>query len=191
MDCLSSEVSSLSVFDQYGASHAFSSLYTAVDVQQTLFIFIRHFFCGSCKEYVCALSQLSPSPIPLVIIGCGQPTLIERYAKDTNCPFPIYADPTRKLYDGLGMIRTLSLGEKKPDYIQSSFLGNILKSAVSQFSAGTAMFQGGDIHQVGGEYLINREGKILWSHLMSNTRDHAEIDELQRLLSSSPERPFS
>ena len=122
-----------------------------------------------------------------MIIGCGQPNLIERYVKETNCPFAIYADPTRKLYDGLGMSRTLSLGEKKPDYIKSSFVGNVLKSAVSQFSAGSSMFQGGDIHQVGGEYLVDREGKILWSHQMNNTRDHAEIDELRRvLLTASP-----
>ncbi len=51
------------------------------------------------------------------------------------------------------MIRTLSLGDKKPDYIKSSFLSNVAKSALSTLSAGSSMFQGGDIHQVGGEYL--------------------------------------
>jgi peroxiredoxin len=186
-----STATSLPVLDSSGTSHPFSTLYTTDNHnQQTLFIFIRHFFCGSCKEYVCALSQedgLTPNELSaankrLIIIGCGQPTLIEQYAKDTKCPFPIYTDPTQKLYDAFGMIRTLSLGDKKPDYIKSSFLSNVGKSALSQLSAGRCMFQGGDIRQVGGEYLINARGDIIWSHSMKNTADHVEVKELRKIL---------
>jgi peroxiredoxin len=183
---------SLPVLDSNGTPYLFSTLYTTDNYnQQTLFIFIRHFFCGSCKEYISALSQeggLTPNELSsankrLVIIGCGQPNLIEQYTKDTKCPFSIYADPTRKLYDAFGMIRTLSLGDKKPDYIKSSFLSSLTKSALSQLSAGSAMFQGGDIYQVGGEYLINERGDIIWSHNMNNTRDHVEVNELRKILS--------
>jgi peroxiredoxin len=182
---------SLPVLDSNGASHLFSTLYTTDGHnQQTLVIFIRHFFCGSCKEYVCALSEkdgMTPSELSvankrLIIIGCGQANLIEQYIKDTKCPFPIYADPTQQLYDAFGMIRTLNLGEKKPDYIKSSFVSNLAKSALSQLSAGTSMFQGGDIHQVGGEYLIDERGDIIWSHNMDNTRDHVEVKELRKVL---------
>jgi peroxiredoxin len=186
-----SDATSLPVLDSNGTSHQFSTLYTINGQNhQTLLIFIRHFFCGSCKEYVSGLSEedgITPNELSacnkhIIIIGCGQPNLIEQYVKDTKCPFPIYADPTQKLYDAFGMIRTLSLGDKKPDYIKSSFLSNITKSAFNQLSAGTSMFQGGDIHQVGGEYLINEQGNILWSHNMNNTRDHVEIKELRRIL---------
>jgi peroxiredoxin len=182
---------SLPVLDVNGTSHPFSTLYTSDNPnEQTLVVFIRHFFCGVCKEYVSGLSQsdgITPNELStvnkrLIIIGCGQSKLIEQYAKDTNCPFPIYVDPTRKLYDALGMIRTLSLGDKKPDYVKSSFLSTLATSARSQLSAGTSMFQGGDIQQVGGEYLINNQGNIIWSHNMNNTRDHVEIKELRRIL---------
>ena len=44
------------------------------------------------------------------------------------------------------------------------------------------MFQGGDIQQVGGEYLIDNQGHILWSHNMNNTQDHLEIKELRKIL---------
>ncbi|UJR10831.1 hypothetical protein I4U23_015018 [Adineta vaga] len=187
-----SEALSLSVLDSDGISHSFSSLYTTDGQdQQILFIFIRHFFCGSCKEYISGISseidgitpqELSKSNKHLIIIGCGQPNLIEQYRKDTKCPFAMYADPTQRLYDAFGMIRTLSLAEKKPDYIKSSFLVNVAKSAVCQISSGTSMFQGGDIRQIGGEYLINERGEILWSHNMTNTQDHVEIKELRKIL---------
>lgn len=184
-----SEIGALLVLDRNGASHAFASLYNQ-KARQTLFVFIRHFFCGSCKEFVCALSQpegfsvdaLETSHQQIIIIGCGQPTLIERYCQETHCPFAIFADPTQKLYQALGMIRTLKLGEHKPDYIKTSLLVNVAKSAFSQLTAGSAMFNGGDIYQVGGEFLINQQGKILWSHKMQNTRDHTEVNELCRLL---------
>jgi len=81
------------------------------------------------------------------------------------------------------MIRSLSLGDRKPDYIKSSMLSTIAKSLVSAFSAGSAMFQGGDVQQIGGEYLINASGNILWSHNMTNTRDHVEVQELRQILS--------
>ncbi len=182
---------SIPVLDSKGTSHLFSTLYTSDDHnQQTLFIFIRHFFCGICKEYISGLSQaggitpneLSAANKRLIIIGCGQPSLIEQYVKDTDCPYPIYADPTQKLYDAFGMIRTLSLGDKKPDYVKSSFLSNLAKSTLSTISAGSCMFQGGDIKQVGGEYLINNQGDIIWSHNMNNTRDHVEVKELRKIL---------
>ena len=182
---------SLPVLDSDGMSHPFPTLYTTDNHHQhTLFVFIRHFFCGSCKEYVSTLSsvdgitpdELSASNKRVIIIGCGQSNLIKRYAEDTSCPFPIYTDPTRKLYDAFGMIRTLSLADEKPAYIKSSFLSNLAKSAFSQLSAGSSMFQGGDIQQVGGEYLIDNQGHILWSHNMNNTQDHLEIKELRKIL---------
>lgn len=186
-----STATSLPILDSNGTSHPFSTLYATDDHhQQTLVIFIRHFFCGSCKEYVSALSsvdgitpnELSASNKRMIIIGCGQPNIIKQYAKDTACLFPIYTDPTRQLYDAFGMIRTLSLADEKPAYIKSSFLSNLAKSAFSQLSSGLSMFQGGDIQQVGGEYLIDNQGHIIWSHNMNNTQDHVEIKELRKVL---------
>ena len=192
---VSSEVENLLVIDSKGDHHLFSSLYKLNDQfqsKQTLFIFIRHFFCGHCKEFICALSakdgitdeELKNANKSLIIIGCGQSTLIEKYKDETKCPFPIYCDPTRQIYDALGMIQSLSLGEKNPDYIKSSFLVNITKSTLSALTSGQKMFHGGNISQNGGEYLIDQSGSILWSHAMNNTRDHSEILKLKEILFS-------
>jgi hypothetical protein len=103
------------------------------------------------------------------------------YAEATQCPFPIYADPSRKLYDQLGMSRTLSLGSKKPDYMRNSILSGVFRSVVQGVRSGTGATKGGDIKQVGGEFMFD-EGKVVWCHRMKNTRDHSEIPELQRVL---------
>jgi AhpC/TSA antioxidant enzyme len=123
------------------------------------------------------------------------------YQEVTNCPFPIYADPSQKLYSELGMTRTLTLGER-PEYIRKSLLRGIVEGFVQglkQVKGGLAT-KAGDFKQVGGEFLFEpvggvaesplvtpisedgEEKQITWCHRMRKTRDHAEIPELREVL---------
>ncbi|KAL8767988.1 MAG: hypothetical protein Q9209_005659 [Squamulea sp. 1 TL-2023] len=184
-------VAELPVLDKDGKPHAFRSLYTSPSNERsrTLIIFIRHFFCGNCQEYLRSLSSsitpdvlqsLSPS-LNIRIIGCGQPDLIPMYARETECPYPIYADPSKKLYAELGMIRTLSLGPKAPQYMQYSLPSAVVRAIYQSLKAGRDAFKGGDYWQVGGEFIFEH-GEVTWCHRMKNTRDHAEIPEMRRQL---------
>lgn len=77
------------------------------------------------------------------------------YADASNCPFPIYADPTRRLYSELGMVRTLALGAR-PAYMKTHLLKSSVASVVQglkQIGKGLAL-KGGDGKQVGGEFLF-------------------------------------
>jgi len=77
------------------------------------------------------------------------------YVEATGCPFPVYADPTRKLYSELGMIKTLALGEK-PAYAKKSILSSSLASiaqGLKQIKTGLVT-KAGDSRQVGGEFLF-------------------------------------
>ena len=100
------------------------------------------------------------------------------------------------------MTRTLSLGNKDPDYIQHTLMSGAMKSIVQglkRIGSGDAM-QGGDLRQVGGEFLFEVTGSgvalqnaktghadlkkvsVTWCHRMKNTRDHAEIPDLKKAL---------
>ncbi|KAK0739959.1 AhpC/TSA antioxidant enzyme-domain-containing protein [Apiosordaria backusii] len=152
------------VLDRNGKSHTFRSLYTGRHVaRRVLLVFVRHFYCGNCQDYLRTLSSaFSPSdllglPIPtfIVVIGCGDPGLIDMYTSETGCPFPVYTDPTRKLYAELGMIRTLALGER-PAYTKTHLVKSSLASVVQglkQIPKGLA-HKGGDSRQIGGEFLF-------------------------------------
>jgi AhpC/TSA antioxidant enzyme len=130
------------------------------------------------------------------------------YQEATSCPFPIYADPTKRLYDELGMTRTLAMGSR-PEYMRKSLLSTMVMSVVQglkQIKSGGAT-KGGDVHQVGGEFLFEplsfatslengvepptpitsleedgEDKRVTWCHRMRNTRDHAEIPELREVL---------
>ncbi|KAH0545118.1 hypothetical protein FGG08_000730 [Glutinoglossum americanum] len=185
----------LMVLGADGASRPFKSLYTGEGVaSRVLIVFVRHFFCGNCQEYLRTLaSSITPDslrslsvPTSIAVVGCGHPDLIPMYTDATLCPFPVYADPSRKLYDKLGMSRTLSLGNKKPDYMRTSILSGVLRSMVQGVRSGAGATKGGDIKQVGGEFMFD-EGKVVWCHRMKNTRDHSEIPELRGVLGLNSE----
>lgn len=188
-------VDDLLVLDTSGESRPFKDLYKGEGVApRQLIIFIRHFFCGNCQEYLRELSaSISPEallaleqPTFITVVGCGRPELIDMYAKTTGCPFPIYADPTRKLYDLLHMTRTLEMG-KKPEYIQSNILFTSVQSIVQSLKTGSNALKGGDFKQVGGEFLFE-DGKCVWAHRMRHTRDHAEVAQVRELLGLETKR---
>ncbi|KAF2251088.1 hypothetical protein BU26DRAFT_423657 [Trematosphaeria pertusa] len=189
-------VDDLLVLDAQGQSRPFRDLYKGEGVApRQMIIFVRHFFCGNCQEYLRELSAsitpesllALPEPTFITVIGCGRPDLIEMYSQTTSCPFPVYADPTRKLYDYLGMTRTLDLG-KKPSYIQSNLFVTSVQSILQGLKTGGNALKGGDIKQVGGEFLFE-DGKCVWAHRMRNTRDHAEITEVREVLGLEDKKP--
>ncbi|KAL8692563.1 MAG: hypothetical protein Q9218_002432 [Villophora microphyllina] len=198
-------VADLPVLDAKGKSHTFKSLYTPPtnnERSRILIIFIRHFFCGNCQEYLRSLSSsLPPSalttldpPTKIIVIGCGQPDLIPMYIRETQCTYPIYADPTKQLYARLGMTRTLNLGNKSPQYMQYSLPSAMIRAIYQGLKAGRDAFKGGDYWQVGGEFIFedvdgNGRPEITWCHRMKNTRDHAEVPDVRRRLDLDGARP--
>ncbi|KAH6840743.1 AhpC/TSA antioxidant enzyme-domain-containing protein [Chaetomium sp. MPI-CAGE-AT-0009] len=163
------KIDNYTVLDRDGKSHTFRSLYTGRHTaRRVLIIFIRHFFCGNCQQYLRTLSESITPPSLLAlphstficVVGCGDPALIDMYADAAACPFPIYADPTRRLYAELGMVRTLALGPR-PAYMKTHLLKSSALSVVQglkQIGKGLAV-KGGDMKQVGGEFLFEPVGR--------------------------------
>lgn len=98
------------------------------------------------------------------------------YAAATGCPFPIYADPTRKLYDELGMVRSLALGDR-PAYTKQHLLKSSVQSIVQglkQIPSGLAL-KGGDHKQIGGEFLFEPPGLAGWADGETTSPTSAEV----------------
>ncbi|KAI9889339.1 MAG: hypothetical protein M1814_005582 [Vezdaea aestivalis] len=178
-----SEAALISVYRSDGTSQLLQDVTAG---QRVLVIFIRHFLCGICQQFLRSLNTiLPPSSLPqdtrVVVIGCGAPDMISMYQKETNCQYLILADPSRKLYDILGMTRTLSLGSHKPEYQTKGLTTTILGSLAYGIRSGTGSLKGGDIRQIGGEFLYEG-GSVRWCHRMRNTRDHAPLETLRTVI---------
>ncbi|EGO18949.1 hypothetical protein SERLADRAFT_480034, partial [Serpula lacrymans var. lacrymans S7.9] len=128
-----SQAAQLEVLDANGNSVRFGSLF---EDTTTIVVFIRHFFCGSCQDYVVQLASVQPEVLKagkkVVVIGCGDWQPIQFYAETTGFQGPIFADPTRKLYVTLGMtienLQGTPAGEKRRSYLQRGDISNALAS---------------------------------------------------------------
>ncbi|GAA6027231.1 hypothetical protein JCM8097_002507 [Rhodosporidiobolus ruineniae] len=150
-------------------------------------IFIRHFYCGLCQDYLSYLSThispsaLSSSNVKLSIVGCGDASLIQPYKDSLGLPaeFEVFADPTKKTYEALGMtLRTLEMGKETPYYQRAGVIGNALQSILSAFKLRKLTTSPGDLKQLGGEFVFGPGREPLYTHRMENTRGHAPLNEL-------------
>lgn len=200
-----SKLKALSVKAADGSPVKFDSLVNDPAHPKVVVVFIRHFFCGVslpnragiayiltihtqfCEGYVGALSEaLPPAELAtmdpstkLVVIGCGEPSLIEDYKKRTSCPFDLYADPSRETYQTLDFVSTLGAGSP-PSYAKNpSFAHTAWTSFLTNLKAGSKMLSGGRQWQNGGE-LIWVNGKLEYIYRMANTTDHLPAPDLRK-----------
>lgn len=133
--------------------------------------------------------KLQKSDTSIVIVGCGDPLLIDLYVEDTASLWPIYADPTSSLFDSLGMIKTQNTGapKKYAPESQFAFFTRAIKDAFTLgLLRGLPAHKAGNPAQVGGEFLFERheqqELKVTWCYRMQAHKDHTEIDDLAQAI---------
>ncbi|KAL4867075.1 hypothetical protein BDV12DRAFT_171919 [Aspergillus spectabilis] len=158
----------------------------------SIVVFIRHFFCAYDQDYVRSVSHhLSDSvlqtiphtdgPVQLIIIGCGDPSLIVPYVAETGASFPVYSDPNGRVYEKLHMQRTVENIMRPPSYTKANFwksLGIAFKQMLAQ---GKRAFRGGPWNQNGGEWIF-KGGRCEYAHRMEHASDHLTAEKLLEIL---------
>lgn len=182
------EASLIPVWDKDGHKVAFGKLF---EDQVTIVIFIRHFWCPMCQDYMKSIvkelepGRLAQSRVKLIVIGCGDPAMIKSYNdKIVKSPFEMYTDPKLILFTALGMTLKSTDGgpeERKGKYIKhGTFMGtlNVIGRALMSMTPGVLVKKGGDIKQLGGEFILGPGLRCRFAHRMSTTRNHTAIREV-------------
>nr|CDI52468.1 related to glucose 1-dehydrogenase [Melanopsichium pennsylvanicum 4] len=183
------------VLDNQGNRVSFSSLLEKSQSNKVplLLVFTRHFHCGMCKQFNQALAHSSiitdQSRVSVVVVGPGQAAGLDQYKSQVNNPpFQFYADPDLKLYNALGVTRkNLDLGDSNEigSHHKGSFSQNLLSSVAAMVKSPTLALKGGDIKQLGGEFVWNAQGEPVLAHRMRHTRDHSEVSTLEKAVTSN------
>ncbi|KAJ6596664.1 AhpC/TSA antioxidant enzyme-domain-containing protein, partial [Mycena sp. CBHHK59/15] len=169
----------LPVISESGVRVPFGSLWKD---QKTIVCFIRHFWCPLCQDYMFSISRnVSPQMLrsvglELVIISNGSYEMIKSYRQIFHTPFALYTDPTRNVYNALGM--TLHTTEKgsKGSYVLHGFFGGIKMVLTNAVKVGMPVWkEGGKISQLGGEFILGPGMHCSWAHRMRYTRSHTPI----------------
>lgn len=154
----------------------------------TIIIFIRHFFCAYDRDYVHSISQhltesiLESLPQPagpsqVIIIGCGDSSNIVPYVTETSAKFPLYTDPSGKIYESLQMKRNTCGITTPPAYTHMSFFRALGLGLKHMFQNPLNPFSGGPWGQNGGEWIF-RGGKCVYAHRMEHVSDHLTVEQL-------------
>nr|XP_044998881.1 peroxiredoxin-like 2C isoform X2 [Jaculus jaculus] len=104
---LAAAVAELPVLDAAGRLVPFGALFAE---RRAVVVFVRHFLCYICKEYVEDLAKIPKSflqeaNVTLIVIGQSSYHHIEPFCKLTGYSHEIYVDPGREIYKRLGMKR--------------------------------------------------------------------------------------
>ncbi|XP_074219142.1 peroxiredoxin-like 2C isoform X2 [Camelus bactrianus] len=104
---LAAAVAELPVLDAAGRRVPFGALFQE---RRAVVVFVRHFLCYICKEYVEDLAKIPKSflqeaNVTLIVIGQSSYHHIEPFCKLTGYSHEIYVDPEREIYKRLGMKR--------------------------------------------------------------------------------------
>ncbi|WWC57874.1 uncharacterized protein I303_100409 [Kwoniella dejecticola CBS 10117] len=158
-------------------------------VYKTVVFFIRHFWCGQCQDYTFAsLSLLDPvalekAGIRVVIISNGSWKIIKAYKKLFNCPFPIYVDGPRRLYQLMGMTKMTNdfgpMFKGRAAYHQRAVPGQLLHGLGNAFFR-MPLANPGTLTQLGGEFVFTPGWNCEFAHRMTTTSDHMEAPDVLR-----------
>ncbi|EWS73681.1 DHHC zinc finger protein (macronuclear) [Tetrahymena thermophila SB210] len=181
-----SELGNFLVYNENAQGIKFKTLF---EDKRTIIVFIRHFFCYVCQDFVRALAQdinfgdLKQKNINLYVVGCGEISGIKNFSLETKFPSQlIYVDTQRFTYNKLGMMRAETIsqvrsGKKSEDTKTSTFCG-LCKTACSIITKKRQ----GDIYQLGGTYIFETDGKIIYTFVDDSSNGHCSSKEILDLI---------
>ncbi|KAG9315046.1 transmembrane amino acid transporter protein-domain-containing protein [Chiua virens] len=177
-----SEASSCVVIAENGLRVPFGEIFRD---QKTIVIFIRHFWCPLCQDYMFSVTDnvdpkmLKETDVNLVVIGNGSFNMIKSYRQIFRTQFTFYTDPSLRLHKALGM--TLRVMEpkaqrKRGGYVRHGPMAGIAMVFKNALRVGMPVWEkGGDISQLGGEFVLGPGMTATYAHRMPNPRSHAPI----------------
>ncbi|KAF8269876.1 AhpC/TSA antioxidant enzyme-domain-containing protein [Lactarius quietus] len=190
----------LPVVRENGVRVQFGELWRA---QRTVVIFIRHFWCPLCQDYLTSLMRdadhaaLSRNGVRLVVIGCGSYGLIRSYRQIFRLPYELYVDasPGQALYRALGMGPARSSTHKTraategSTYVRHGAMRGLAMVVAHALRVGMPVWErGGDAAQLGGEFVLGPGLSCTYAHRMQSAAGHAPIVDVLAAAGVRPPR---
>jgi len=108
--------------------------------------------------------------IHVVAISMSRPQPLAHYLAGRPLPFPIFADPERKVYAALGLGRTTWARFLRP---------GVVWRYLKMIAAGAPVRrvpESEDALQTGGDFLVAADGRVLWEYRSDDPTDRPSIN---------------
>jgi peroxiredoxin len=125
-----------------------------------LVVFLRHLICLECRGHLNEVAQirdfLTQRHVEVLAVTFTPPAAVKRINAERPLPFPVVSDPDRHVYRLLELRRASVLSFFRPrvlfKYLREMFRGNGIHKPVDS-----------DMLQLGGDFLIDAVGNVVWS----------------------------
>jgi len=111
------------------------------------------------------------------VVSFAKPAVLRNYQKHQKWKFDLYADPEKKLYKAFGLRRA-----KLREVLHPSAMKKYMKYL---FQGKKMEMPTDDIYQMGGNYILSAEGKLVYAHQSQTPVDRPSVPELLRELSKA------
>ena len=133
------------------------------------FVYITSQLCHSSVVY--PVIRKNPGPPLYYFIFIYFQAGARRWLKDTNCKLRMFVDPERHLYNTLGLKRSVAKTWSIPSlvyYAEQKQAGRKL----------AAMFEEDDPNQMGGDFILDEQGRLALIHRSRMSTDRPPVEEL-------------
>jgi peroxiredoxin len=122
-------------------------------------------------------SRFDKAGAQVVLVGMGTPEQSAAFGKQFDVPFPILSDPQKKLYRAFELKRMSTLGFLSPTVT--------LKGIAAMVQGHGIGLPQGDVRQLPGVFVIDTEGRIIYSHYAVDPADHPNAETILKTLAPS------
>lgn len=116
----------------------------------------------------------------VLLLGFDSPRRVQGWLQRTGVTFPFLLDPEREVYRAYGLERSI---------LRSWSLRNLWSYVRAVFRGGSLPRIGADPNQLGGDFLVSREGEVVWAYYGQDPVDRPTVKEiLERIRALNDER---
>lgn len=113
----------------------------------------------------------------MVVVTFGEMSGAEQWLLETKCPFPYYREPSRALYQALGLKRS----------VESVWSTTTLSYYGAQMAKGTPLPKGykdvkDDLHQMGGDFILDKHSTLQFVYRSKTPNDRPSVDQILAVL---------
>jgi hypothetical protein len=123
-----------------------------------------------------AHDHLREEGLQLVVIGMGSPEHSRNFRQQLHLPFPLLSDPECMAYRAYGLSRLTIRKEVRP--------ANLLRLIRNTLKHGGSISRNQDTEQLGGAFVINRHGIIIYAHRAAYSAETVSTETLRQVASS-------
>ena len=117
-----------------------------------------------------AAPELRAAGLAVAVVGMGTPEQTAAFGREVDAPFPVLADPERAAYRAYGLAE---LGAK--EFLTLDAAKAMLGAVLRGNRGGRPV---GNTGQLGGAFVIDREGTVRWAKPSASPGDHVSAAEL-------------